>query len=379
MKGGKAKAAVVLGALVLLCGARAFSEQSIPIASIYALTGGAATSNRASMEGVRLAVDEVNRRGGVLGRPLSLVEIDNRSTPVGSKVAADEAARLGVVAIVGADWSSHSLAAARVAQAYSIPMISNISTDPDVTRIGDCIFRACFTDAFQGLVMARFAREDLKARTAVVIKDLASDYSIGLAGEFSRDFEAAGGKVLRELDYKHSQGSFEEAVRLAGRARPEVLFIPGHDESGAIVREVVKQGLSAVCLGGDGWISESFMERGGRFAEKGYFCSHWSPDAEQDTSPVFLSLAREHLGKDPNAVSASVALSYDAVMLIADALKRAGSTDRKALRKALAETRDFAGVTGRISFDKHGDPIKDALIMEMSLGKVRFLKRVSPQ
>ena len=379
MKASKTKTAVILIVLLLLTVPHAYPEEGIRIAAIYALTGNASSANRASLAGVRLAVRELNRHGGVLGRPLVLLEIDNRSTPIGSKVAADEAARHGVVAIVGADWSSHSLAAARVAQKRSIPMVTNVSTHPDVTKIGDCIFRTCYTDAFQGLVMARFAREDLKARTAVVIKDVASDYSVGLAEVFVKDFEKAGGEVLGEFAYEHYQESFEETARLAGRLRPEIVFIPGHDESGAIVRSAVQQGLSAVFLGGDGWVTESFLERGGRFAQEAYFCSHWSTEVQTEASRQFMSLWREYDRKDSGALSASAALAFDAVMLIDDALERAGSADRDALRTALSATNGFEGVTGRITFNEQGDPIKDAVVMEVSNGRVRYLKRVTLQ
>jgi len=258
-------------------------------------------------------------------------------------------------------------------------MVTNVSTHPAVTKIGDCIFRTCFTDAFQGRVMARFSREDLKARTAVVVKDVASDYSVDLAAVFVKEFEKAGGEVLGEFAYEHYQESFEETAHLAGRLRPDILFIPGHDESGAIVQAAVQQGLSAVFLGGDGWVTESFLERGGRSARKAYFCSHWSTEVKTDASRRFMKLWREYEGKDSCALSASAALAFDAVMLIADALERAGSAERQALRTALSATKGFEGVTGRITFDEHGDPIKDAIVMEVSSGKVRYLKRVTLQ
>ncbi len=378
MRSMRGKAAAVLGGLVLFSGGTAIAGDGIPIAAVYSLTGRAVSSSRLSLEGVRMAVQEVNRRGGVLGKPLSLVEIDNRSTPIGSKAAAMEAVRQGVVAIVGSVWSSHSLAVARVAQEHSIPMVSNISTHPDVTRVGDCIFRACFTDPFQGLVMARFAREELHARSAVVVSDVASDYSVGLAHEFVKHFEKDGGEVLREVHYKHHQESFEETVRLAGKGQPEILFIPGHDESGAIFREADRQGISAVCLGGDGWETETFLERVGRIERRGYFCSHWHRDADTEASRRFVALWKGRERADADAVNAAAALAYDAVMLIADALERAGSTDRNRLRASLAQTRNFEGVTGRIRFNEQGDPVKDALIMEVSGGVVRHLQRVTP-
>lgn len=352
--------------------------EPIRIAAIFSITGPAAASNAPSLQGARLAVQEVNRSGGVLGRPLVLVEIDNLSTPIGSKVAADKAVEKGVAAIMGAAWSSHSLAVARVAQKHSIPMVTNMSTHPAVTRIGDCVFRVCFTDPFQGRVMARFALEDLGAETAVILKDLSSDYSIGLAEEFRRNFETGGGRVLREPGYKHSQESFRRIAVELERFRPEIVFIPGHDESGAIIQSALEAGVSSVFLGGDGWVGESFLERGGRFLKKGFHCTHWNEGATTKASQRFVALARRvgARGAALGPLTASEALAFDAIMLIVDSLKRAGSVDRQALRRALAGTRGFDGVTGPISFDAHGDPIKDAVIMEISNGSPEYLKTV---
>ena len=354
------------------------AAEPIRIAAIFSVTGAAAPSNAPSLDGARLAVREVNRRGGVLGRPLVLVEIDNLSTPIGSKVAADRAVKQGVTAIVGSAWSSHSLAIARVAQEHTVPMVTNMSTHPDVSRIGDYIFRVCFTDPFQGRVMAQFALEHVGAREAVVIKDLASDYSIGLAREFRRNFEEGGGRVYMELDYKHSQESFRGVAGQIRRPGPDIVFLPGHDESGAIIREADQAGISTVFLGGDGWVGESFMKRGGRFLKKGFYCTHWDEDADTEISREFVELARKSPGPRAPQVNASKALAYDAVLLIADALERAGSTEGKALRRALAETRGFKGVTGSISFNEHGDPFKGAVIMELSNGSTRYLKTVTP-
>ncbi len=272
--------------------------EPIRIAGIFALSGPAAPSNASSLEGARLAVQEANRTAGVLGRPLLLVEIDNLSTPIGSKVAADRAVRNGVAAMVGVPWSSHCLAAARVAQKQGVPLVSNMATHPEVTRIGEYIFRVCFTDPFQGQVMARFAVEDVGERTAVIVKDLSSDYSIGLAGEFRRNFEAAGGRVRRELHYKHSQESFREIAAGIRRLRPDLVFLPGHDESGAVIRESLEAGVEAVFLGGDGWVTESFLERGGRFLETGYYCTHWNERSGTEGSRRFVELARRAGARD---------------------------------------------------------------------------------
>lgn len=362
---------ICLGLVLNIFSARA--EETVKFASIYAHSGPAAKSNAPSITGVRFGITEVNSRGGVLGKKIELIEIDNISTPIGSKVAADKAVKLNVTAIIGAAWSSHSIAVARVAQANQIPMISDASTNIKVTRIGDYIFRACYTDPFQGLIMAQFARKDLHAATAVTFVDLTSDYSIGLAHEFRKNFEKLGGRILLEAPYKHKQESFEGPVLKAKQVRPDVLFIPGHDESALIIKAAIKAGMTAVPIGGDGWGDEHFFLAGGKEIKKGYYGTHWSEDIKTEPSQYFV---KKYL--KTQYIHTATALGYDAVLLMADAIERAGTTERSKIREALAKTENFQGVTGSISFNPHGDPTKSAVIMEITGGRRHFLKRIEP-
>jgi branched-chain amino acid transport system substrate-binding protein len=174
----------------------AYGDETIDIAAIYALTGAAAEGNALTLQGIRYAVDEINKHGGILKRDVKLLVFDNKSTPIGSTVAAKQAVAAGVVGIVGSDWSSHSIAVAKVAQNNKIPMISSLSTNPEVTKIGDYIFRICLTDDFQGQIIAKFARQDLNAATAVIFVDVTSDYSLKLSEIFKKKFEELGGKIL---------------------------------------------------------------------------------------------------------------------------------------------------------------------------------------
>jgi branched-chain amino acid transport system substrate-binding protein len=348
----------------------------LPVAAIFAFTGPAAEENFHSVRGVRFGVEEVNRRGGVLDRELRLIEIDNRSTPIGSKVAADEALEREVVAILGADWSSHSLAIAKVAQAGGVPMISNISTHPRVTRVGDYIFRVCFTDRFAGRVMARFARKRLGLESAVVFVDLTSDYSLGLAETFSQSFTFFGGHILEQLSYKHRQGRFDPLAARATALSPQALYIPGHSESGAIIKAVMSREPRPrpVFLGGDGWGTTPFYDNGGHLTPEGYYCTHWSEAIERQKSVEFV----QRYGQRGDLRS-SEALGFDAVLLLADAIDRAGVVDGPALRDALAATRGFEGVTGTLSFDENGDPIKGGVIMKVEKGRTAFLTWVHPE
>lgn len=352
-----------------------WAAETIKIASIYAHTGVAAdASNNSSIMGVRNGVKEVNSRGGILGRRFELIEIDNMSTPIGSKVAAEKAIAKGVTAIIGADWSSHTLAVAPVAQANKTPLITNISTNEGVTKIGDYIFRVCFTDAFQGKVMAKFAREDLNASTAVMIVDLTSDYSIGLARDFKAHFEQLGGTVAGQVDYTLKAPDFERVAVQVKALRPQVVFIPSYDESALIIKHLMGLGVKAIPLGGDGWESERFFERGGRDIHKGYYSTHWTEEVSSQESKRFVKRYKQK-GK---VFVAAEALAYDAVLLLADAIKHSGSIDRVKIRDALAATKGFQGVTGTISFTPQRDPIKSAVIIEVKDGKPRYLKSVLP-
>ncbi|GAB6145087.1 ABC transporter substrate-binding protein [Desulfocicer niacini] len=345
----------------------------IKIAAIFSFTGAAAGSNAPSIKGIRVAVRTINQRGGVLKRPIELVEIDNQSSPIGSRVAAEKAARLGVTAIIGCNWSSHSLAVAKVAQKEGIPMISNISTHPDVTRTGDYIFRACFTDVIQSRAMAHFAKKTLNARTGVLMVDLNSNYGTMLSELFKKNFEKSGGRILSRLEYKNNsdQSHFRHMIARAGELNPDVIFIPGFVESGIILREMIKAGLNTIPLGGDGWGFNDFFKAGGSELKKGYYCTHWNPQSA--SAPLLEYLSHR---QDKTNVWAAEILAVDAVNLLAHAISLSGSpTDRVNIRKHLSEIHGFQGITGTISFDKNGDPIKDVVIMEIRNGKPIFHSR----
>lgn len=351
----------------------ALADGTIKVASIYALTGVAANATSPSVRGIRAGVRDINNRGGVLGKKLELLELDNHSTPIGSKVAADQAVQAGVAAILGASWSSHSLAVARVAQVAKVPMITNVSTHPAVTEVGDYIFRVCFDDRFQGQAMATFARWELDASRAVTFVDVASDYSIELAREFKRSFEKQGGQVVLELHYKQKQEVFALLVKEAKQASPDVLFIPGYDESFTIIRDANKAGLKAIPIGGDGWDSPDFLKLGHSHIKQAYYCTHWAKEANGKASNGYLA---SHMS--PESVRAPEVLAYDAVHVLADAIRRAGSLDRAKIRDALAVTRDFEGITGKISFAANRHVKKAAVIMKITDGGEHFFKTVTP-
>ncbi len=360
--------------IVTLPGMPVMGEKTIDIAAIYALTGAAAEANSYALRGVRYAVDELNNGGGILGKNINLYVFDNQSTPIGSTLAAQQAAAADVVAIVGPDWSSHSISVARVAQREGIPMISSLSTNPEVTKIGNYIFRVCFTDDFQGKVVARFAYQDLHATTAVILVNVSSDYSLKLSEIFRKNFEQLGGRVLQEIEYKHNQQRFDNEIDAAVKIKADTMFIPGHDESGLIAKQAQDLGSSSIFLGGDGWSTPVFFKKGGSEIERGYFSTHWSVDMESEKSKSFVK--RYNIAAE--SPEDNIALGYDAMMLLGDAIARSGTTDRGKIRDAIARTHSFKAVTGTIDFNEFGDPIKSAVMMKIVNGKPRFLKTIEP-
>ena len=253
-----------LTASMLFCTGNLSAAEPVKIAAIFAKTGDAATPNLMYFYGARLAVDEINRKGGLLGKPVELVELDNTSTALGSKAAAEQAVRNGVHAVIGGSRSSYALAMAQVLQEAGIPMISPTATIPELTLTGDYIFRTCFLDSFQGSVMASFALRDLKAKTAVVLTNTGNKYSIGLAKVFIEEYRKAGGKVLMEGEYLEDVTDFKSLLIQVNKLKPKVVFIPGYSkDTGHIMKTTSEMGIKLQYLGGDGWIGDFIFQHAG--------------------------------------------------------------------------------------------------------------------
>ncbi|MFZ5570732.1 MAG: ABC transporter substrate-binding protein [Thermodesulfobacteriota bacterium] len=353
------------------------SAGAIKVAAIFAKTGEAATPNAMYFNGVRFAVNEINRQGGLLGRPVELIEIDNRSTALGSKAAAEQAAREGVTAVIGGPRSSYAMAMAPVLQAARIPMISPTATIPELTLLGDYIFRACFIDDFQGRTMAGFAVRDLGAKTAVVLTNTGNQYSLTLAAVFIKHYEEAGGKLLLEGEYLEDVTDFQNLLAKANRLHPDVVFIPGYGkDTGLIMKTAKEMGITFQYLGGDGWGEELFYQYAGDAADGSYACSNWNKNNPDPLNRSFVAAFEKTYGR---IISFSVPLAYDSCMLLADAVKRADSGEPRRIRDALAATRGFQGLTGDITFDGNRNPIgKSAVILKYENGAVVYVKSFRP-
>jgi len=327
--------------------------------------------------GATLALEEVNAAGGVLGRRLEMVREDNRTMAGESATAVKKLlSRDQVVAVIGDGNSGRCLEAGPLCQAAGVPMVSPAATNPKVTEIGDCIFRVCFTDPFQGAVMARFARETLHLSKLGLLVDASAPYSLGLALVFRERFAAEGGTVVSEQRFSGGDKDFRAQLTALKSAGIEAVFAPSYYHSGGLIlRQARDLGFDGPMLGSDGWEAPELLEVAGRTAEGSYFPVHFSPENTDPLVAGFLDRFRRRFGKPPTGVSA---LAFDTLQLIADALRRAGSAEPPAIRAALASTREFQGITGRISMDSGRNARKPAVIIGVRDGAFRFLRVVDP-
>ena len=367
-------AAAALG----LAGCQKTSTNEILVGEFASLTGKEATFWQSSHEGTVLAVEEINEAGGVLGKKIKLLTEDNQSKAGESANAVNKLiAKDGVVAILGEVASSRSLEAAPICQSNKIPQISPSSTNPKVTETGDYIFRVCFIDPFQGTVMANFARNTLKAQKVAIFTDVKSDYSKGLAKFFKEGFLKAGGQVVSELDYNGGDKDFKGQLTAIKSAAPDGVFVPGYYTDAALICIQAKEvGLTVPLFGGDGWESEKLTEIGKGAVEGNYFSTHYSPEAGGEKGKAFVvAYKKRYGGKVPDAMAA---LGYDSAMVLADAIKRAGSIESSKIREALAATKDFEGATGRTTMNAQRDADKAAVILKVKDGKFSYVETVSP-
>jgi branched-chain amino acid transport system substrate-binding protein len=360
-----------------LSGCKSGSKNTIKVGEFASLTGKEATFGGSSHEGTLLAIDEINKAGGVLGKQIELLTEDNQSKAgETANIVNKLISRDGVVAILGEVASSRSLEAAPIAQPAKIPMISPASTNPKVTEVGDYIFRVCFIDPFQGTVMANFATKTLNAKKVAVLTDAKSDYSKGLAKYFKEQFLKNGGTITSELDYNGGDKDFKAQLTTIKGSSPDAVFIPGYYNDVALIATQAKEiGLNIPLFGGDGWESENLLQVGKEAVEGHYFSTHCSPE---DTSPKMISFVAAYKAKYNKTPDAMAALGYDSAYVLADAIKRAGTTEGSKLRDAIAATKDFEGVTGKFSLDDKRNAVKSAAILQIKDGKFNFLETIAP-
>jgi branched-chain amino acid transport system substrate-binding protein len=352
-------------------------DNEIRVGEYGSMTGGTATFGQTTHEGIQIAVDEVNAAGGINGKPVRLISEDDRgkaeeaATVVNKLISSDR-----VHAILGEVASSNSLAAAPIAQRAGIPMISPSSTNPKVTQQGDYIFRVCFIDPFQGKVMAKFAHDTLKAKTAAILRDKSADYSVGLADVFAKEFAGMGGSVVIDQAYQSKDVDFKSQLTTIAQKKPDVLFVPGYyTEVGLIAKQAREMGVEVPLLGGDGWESPELYSIGGKALDGCYFSNHCSPDSKEAIVQDFVA---KHQAKYHKAPGALTMLGYDAAMVLFDAIKRSPSLSGSDLRNAIAATKDYQGITGNITLDADRNAVKSAVVLKIQGGKSSYVATVNP-
>jgi branched-chain amino acid transport system substrate-binding protein len=366
---------------LVLCGAllaaSAFAQETIKIGEYASLTGKEAAYGETSHKGIQLAVEELNTHGGVLHQKLELITEDNQSKQGESATAVKKLiSRDKVVAILGEVASIRSLEAAPVIQAAKIPMISSASVNSRVTEVGDYIFRVCFVDSFEGNVLAKFAKEHLKAKRVAILTSVSNAYSVGMTNVFKKRFLADGGTVAAEQKYSEGDKDFRAQLTAVKAAGVDAIFASGYyTEAALICKQARALGLNIPIFGGDGWDAPPLIEIGGAAMEGTYLCAHFSQDNPSPEVQAFNRAYQERWGSAPDAWAA---LGYDSVMVLADAIKRAGSAEPKAIRDALAATKNFNAVTGNITIDEKRNASKSAVILTIKDGKYQFVTSVAP-
>ncbi|MFZ4765074.1 MAG: ABC transporter substrate-binding protein [Roseimicrobium sp.] len=348
----------------------------IVIGEVAAMTGGTATFGQSAHSGTQMAVDEVNAAGGVLGKKIKLVTEDDQSKQgEAGTVAKKLISRERVVAMLGEVASGRSLEMGPICQKAGIPMISPASTNPKVTEVGDYVFRVCFIDPFQGTVMAKFALSRGWKKVAI-LTDAKQDYSVGLSQFFKEYFSKNGGTIVGEASYGSGDKDFKAQLTTIRGGAPDAIFASGYyNESGLIAVQARELGITAPLLGGDGWDSPSLIDVAGKAMEGCFFSNHFS---HEDKSPRIQDFVKKYQAKHNRVPDAMVALGYDSAMILFDAMKRAGTTEGKALRDAIAATKNFDGITGKITLDEKRNANKSAVILEIKNGTFVYTETVSP-
>ncbi|MFE4350572.1 ABC transporter substrate-binding protein [Peribacillus butanolivorans] len=356
--------------------------ETIKIGVNLELSGGVASYGQSIAEGLELATAEINKEG-IDGKKIKLIKVDNKSE---ASEATSGAIKLTsqdqVTAIVGAATSTNTIAQVQIAQDNKVPVISPSGTSPEITykddKLNDYIFRTSFIDPFQGTVAANFATSEVKAKSAAIYIDSASDYSKGLAAAFKEQFIANGGKIVREEAYIAKDTDFRSTLTRLKSAKPDFIFLPGYyEEAGLIVKQARETGLDVPFMGGDGWDSPKLIEiAGAKALNNTFITNHYSSgDPDKKIQNFVSAFKAKYKDKSPDAFNA---LGYDTGYYLADAIKRAGSTDSEKIKDALEKTKDLELVTGTFTLDEKHNPIKSATILEFKDGKQVFNTKINP-
>lgn len=358
-------------------------EDTIKIGANLELSGGTASFGQSVAEGLKLAIEEINKEGVLDGKKIKLITADNKSD---AAEATNGSIKLinqdKVVAVIGAATSTNTLAQVQIAQNNKVPLISPTATNPTVTFdkniLNDYVFRTCFIDPFQGTVAANFATSEIGAKTAAIYLDSSSDYSKGLSAAFVEAFEANGGKIVAKEAYVAKDTDFNATLTRIKSAKPDFVFLPGYyEEVGLILKQAREAGINIPFMGGDGWDSPKVVDiAGAKALNNTFITNHYSPQDKDERIQGFVKdFKAKYNDKTPDAFAA---LGYDTGYYVADAIKRAGAADPEKIRDALESVKDLQLVSGKLKLDNHHNPIKSATILEYIDGKQTFKTKINP-
>ena len=351
----------------------------IIIGEVGSMTGNEATFGTSSDKGIQLAITEANAAGGVHGRQLKVSVLDDEGKPEQAATAATKLiASDHVTALLGEVASTRSKFMAPKAQQAKVPMISPSSTNAEVTKKGDYIFRACFIDDFQGYVMAKFAHDNLKLKKVAILRDVRNNYSVGLADVFKGIFTKMGGTITADESFSQGDVDFRAQLTKIKQTSPEGIFVPAYyGDVGLIAKQKVEAGVTVPLLGSDGWDSERLVEIGGAALEGSYFSNHYSVDDPSPAIQEYVTKFKKAYGSIPDSLSAQ---AYDAAGMLVDAMKRAKDLSGPSIRDALAATKNYRGVTGDITLDANRNPVKPAVVLKIGQGgKYEFVTTIQPE
>ncbi len=353
------------------------NENEILLGSYSSNTGATGSFGVLQKQGIEMAVEEVNAKGGINGKKIKMINYDNKSendetlAVVNRLVSQDN-----VLAIIGETTSGKSKIGAQIAQANKVAMLTPSATNPDVTKVGNYIFRACFIDPFQGLVMAKFTTENLKFKKAAILRDVKSDYSVGLSDVFANEFKKMGGEILTDVSYQEGDIDFKSQLTAIKTKKPDVIFVPGYYNEVALIAKQLKElGMTQILLGGDGWSSPKLYEIAKEAMTGHYFSNHYTTESTDPKTVEFVKNYKAKHNEDPDVMAA---LGYDAVYMMVEAIKNTKEVTRETIREELSKLKDFAGVTGKSSMDSNRDAVKSAVVVKVVGPDYKFVTSVNP-
>lgn len=369
----------VVGAMMLIGGCGKSGEvakpETIKIGGMAPLTGALAIYGVTTTNGAELAVKEINENGGVLGKKIEYVMLDTKGDSTEAVMAYNKLVDEKVAGIIGEVTSKPTLAVAEVAVQDNMPLITPTGTQVDITEVGPNIFRVCFTNPYQGKVLAITSKERLGADTVAVMLNNSSDYSDGIAKAFIEESEKLGMKVMGVEGYSDGDKDFRPQLTKLAAMNPDVILIPEYYEQAALIATQAREvRVKSIFVGSDGWdgIAKTLDQSAYAAIENSYFTNHFSMEDQSEKIQDFLKDYREAYKEDPSAFSA---LGYDAVYMMKSAIEKAGSTDKQKVVDALKGI-EYDGVTGYLTFDDHNNPIKAVTVLKIENGKYVFDSKV---